>query len=86
MVKEVTDKSEFEGIVKGPGLVVVDFFATWCGPCMHIAPFVEELASKYPDVVFIKVDCDKADWTGVRSLVSNLIYFLEFLLFTSLKM
>ena len=41
------------------GLTLVDFWATWCGPCRMVAPIVEELAAETPDVTFGKIDVDQ---------------------------
>lgn len=61
MVHQMASLEEFERILleSGDKLIVVDFTATWCPPCQRIAPLFENLAQKYPDVVFCKVDVDQ---------------------------
>jgi thiol-disulfide isomerase/thioredoxin len=55
MVKEVQNSADFRASINVPNLVVVDYYATWCGPCKAIAPFIEQLSRRYPEVVFLKV-------------------------------
>lgn len=43
----------------GDKLVIIDFYATWCGPCRMIAPQIEELCKTVDDVYFLKVDVDE---------------------------
>lgn len=52
------NKDEFNELIKKEN-VLVDFFATWCGPCKMIGPSIEKLAQENSDVVVIKVDVDK---------------------------
>ena len=60
MVVVIESVAEFEEkVIKGPGVIVVDFWATWCGPCVHFSPKFESLDAEMADITFYKVDVDK---------------------------
>ena len=53
-------KAEFdEKVIKSEKPVLVDFYATWCGPCKMIAPILEEIADEHPEYVIAKVNVDE---------------------------
>ena len=53
-------KSEFEEkILKSNKVALVDFYATWCGPCKMLAPHLEEIAAEHPEYVIAKVNVDE---------------------------
>ncbi|XP_073317092.1 thioredoxin H1-like [Primulina huaijiensis] len=57
-------------------LIVVDFTASWCGPCRFIAPFFAELAKKLPHVTFLKVDIDELQSVGSEWKVEAMPTFI----------
>ena len=72
MVQEITQISE----VPQEGKVVIDFHATWCGPCKRIAPLFQEIAGKYPQVSFFKVDVDEASELSEKFGIESLPTFV----------
>ncbi len=72
-------KEEFENILEDYDLVLVDFWATWCGPCRMIAPIIEQLADRYCDkVAVVKVDIDQeqelADRYKIMSIPTLILF------------
>ena len=75
---EIT-KDNFEKLVtKNTGLALVDFWATWCGPCMMEAPVIEELANELDDVTVGKINVDTesdlAMMYGVMSIPTIMLF------------
>jgi thioredoxin 1 len=56
MVELTSDN--FDEVVSGPDMVLVDFWAAWCGPCRWFAPVFERAAQRHGDIVFGKVDTE----------------------------
>ena len=76
---EISDATFDQEVVKADTVVLVDFWAEWCGPCKMIAPVVEELAGEYDGKVkFAKLNVDFNPQTsakyGVRSIPTLLIF------------
>ena len=59
MIEHINDSKQFNEFIK-EGLVLVDFFATWCGPCKMLSPVIEQLAGEHPELKVVKVDVDEA--------------------------
>ncbi|MCI1580897.1 MAG: thioredoxin [Clostridium beijerinckii] len=75
---KIVDNNEFVNEIKS-GVTVVDFFATWCGPCKMISPILEELSEEMREKVnFIKIDVDKsvdlADEYHISSIPTVVIF------------
>ncbi len=78
MVKAITDLNEFNQLLKSSGKVVVDFTATWCGPCKVIAPVFEELAGQHNEVTFIKVDVDSGSDIATQAKINAMPTFVAY--------
>jgi len=79
-------KGDFEEVVSKNDIVIVDFWAPWCGPCKGFAPIFEAASEKYGDVVFAKVNTDDeqelAGSFGIRSIPTLMVFREKVILFS----
>lgn len=79
MAAIVITKENFDSeVLKAEGTVLVDFWATWCGPCRMLSPIVDEVASEHPDVKVGKINVDEqpelAQQFGIMSIPTLLAF------------
>lgn len=76
----------FDSTIMGNDIVVVDFWAEWCGPCKLFAPTFEAISAKHPEIVFGKVDTEVeqslAAAAGIQSIPTLMIFRDSILLFS----
>jgi len=79
-------KENFEDVVTKNDLVVVDFWAPWCGPCKGFAPVFEAASEKHPGVIFAKVNTDAeqelAGHFAIRSIPTIMVFREKVVLFS----
>ncbi|XP_067886732.1 thioredoxin-like [Heterodontus francisci] len=76
-VQEIKSYEEFQMKLKEAGdkLVVIDYFADWCGPCKMIAPKFTEFSDTFTDVIFYKVNVDEADDVAQKCQITSMPTF-----------
>lgn len=79
-------QDNFDTTITENDIVVVDFWADWCGPCKMFAPTFETASEKYPDIVFGKVDTEAqqslAGAAGIQSIPTLMVFREKILLFS----
>ncbi len=79
-------KENFEDVIHKNPMIIIDFWAPWCGPCKNFGPVFEEISEKYPDIVFAKVNTEEQQELGgmfqIRSIPTLMIFREQIIIFS----
>ncbi|KAG2226564.1 hypothetical protein INT45_005050 [Circinella minor] len=78
LFQEPKSLDKFKELISGDKLVVVDFHATWCGPCKLIAPKFKKFAEEYTDAIYAKIDVDEVPDVAAEYSVRAMPTFMFF--------
>ena len=79
------NKANFEDVIQKNPMLIIDFWAPWCGPCKNFGPVFETISDKYPDIVFAKVNTEEEQELGgmfqIRSIPTLMIFRDQIIIF-----
>ena len=70
--------ADFEATISGEGIVLVDFWASWCGPCRMFAPVYEAASEQHTDIVFGKVDTEAEQQLAAAARITSIPTLMAF--------
>ncbi|MDH5472504.1 MAG: thioredoxin [Gammaproteobacteria bacterium] len=84
------NEQNLESTVNGNDIVIIDFWAPWCGPCKSFGPIYEEVSEKHPDIVFAKINTEDeqaiAAHFQIRSIPTLMIFREQIIIFAEAGM
>nr|ODN89103.1 thioredoxin [Cryptococcus depauperatus CBS 7841] len=78
MVKAIESYDEWKSLIDGSDVVVVDYWATWCGPCKVISPVFAKLEEQFSQLKFVKVDVDAQEKIAKEANVKAMPTFVAY--------